>query len=308
MTSTRKTAPSSTGRWWVGFLFGTAVFAAPVLANAAPVDLFYERTLMMAADQRCDLFQPQLSTALDAARIQSKGAALRAGADQDLLKDVARRAFARSNAAPCNSPDLAIASKRVKDAFAAYSRMNRMEFPGDTANWTADRSLAVHAASWRLAQTTKFGWDTMTFGLAGRDSASALVATVTFADGAVPYGARLVLRDQARASRPYLNIRIADRKGKMPLTARAAPRSVSRVIMAESRSEADATLLPARTKTGLAFRWPAGAAAALADLDPREAVLIEYLFAGRNGDTVRTAYVEVGDFAAGRAFLAAGQR
>jgi hypothetical protein len=308
MTSTRKTALSSTDRWWIGFLFGTAVFAAPVLACASPVDLFYERTVMTAADQRCDLFQPQLSAALDAARIQSKGAALRAGADQDMLSDVARRAFARSNAAPCNSPDLALASKRIKEAFTAYSRMYRMEFPGDTANWMADRSLAVHAATWRLSQSTQFGWDTMTFGLAGRDGASALVATVTFADGAVPYGARLVLRDQARASRPYLNIRVADGHGKVPLTARAAPRSVSRVIMAEGRSEADATLLPAKTKGGLAFRWPAGAATAIADLDPREALLIEYLFAGRNGDTVRTAYIEVGDFAAGQAFLAAGQR
>jgi hypothetical protein len=47
----------------------------------------------------------------------------------------------------------------------------------------------------------------------------------------------------------------------------------------------------------------------LSSLDPREAVAIDFLFASRNGpDQVRTAYVEVGDFAAGRAFLAANQR
>jgi hypothetical protein len=38
----------------------------------------------------------------------------------------------------------------------------------------------------------------------------------------------------------------------------------------------------------------------LASLDPRESVAIEFLFPD---DVVRRAYVEVGDFAAGRAFL-----
>ncbi|MDZ4370247.1 MAG: hypothetical protein U1C74_02340, partial [Phenylobacterium sp.] len=54
-----------------------------------------------------------------------------------------------------------------------------------------------------------------------------------------------------------------------------------------------------------AFRFPQTAAKALADLDPREAVAVEFLFAG---DRVRTAYVEVGDFAAGRAFLQVAAR
>jgi hypothetical protein len=40
-------------------------------------------------------------------------------------------------------------------------------------------------------------------------------------------------------------------------------------------------------------------------LDPREAVAVEFLF---SGDRVRTAYVEVGDFAAGRAFLQVAAR
>jgi hypothetical protein len=46
----------------------------------------------------------------------------------------------------------------------------------------------------------------------------------------------------------------------------------------------------------------------MAELDPREAVRVDFIFAGRDGDSVRTAYIEVGDFAAGRAFLASGQK
>ena len=48
--------------------------------------------------------------------------------------------------------------------------------------------------------------------------------------------------------------------------------------------------------------------AALAALDPREAVAIEFLIPSAGADQVRTAYIEVGDFAAGRAFLTASQR
>jgi hypothetical protein len=52
----------------------------------------------------------------------------------------------------------------------------------------------------------------------------------------------------------------------------------------------------------VAFRFPAAAQRAMAGLDPREAAAVEFLFAG-DRDAVRRAYVEVGDFAAGRAFL-----
>jgi hypothetical protein len=47
------------------------------------------------------------------------------------------------------------------------------------------------------------------------------------------------------------------------------------------------------------------AARELALLDPREAVAVEFLFPG---DEVRRAYVEVGDFAAGKAFLTLPRR
>ena len=52
------------------------------------------------------------------------------------------------------------------------------------------------------------------------------------------------------------------------------------------------------------FVFPERAIAALGELDPREAVRIEVLDA--RGRIVETLFVEVGDFAAGAAFLAAG--
>jgi hypothetical protein len=71
--------------------------------------------------------------------------------------------------------------------------------------------------------------------------------------------------------------------------------------MAEARSPAGRDLRPESVKSGWAFRFPAEAAAHLAKLDPREALVVEFLLPR---DRVRRAYVEVGDFAAAQAFLA----
>lgn len=71
---------------------------------------------------------------------------------------------------------------------------------------------------------------------------------------------------------------------------------------AEARSTAGSDLLAPGMKSDWAFRFPAQAAAALADLDPRESVQVEFVFG--SGPPLRL-YLEVGDFAASRAFLAA---
>jgi hypothetical protein len=76
-------------------------------------------------------------------------------------------------------------------------------------------------------------------------------------------------------------------------------------VAAEARSKAGADLLPKDGRAGWAFRFPMKAARELALLDPREAVAVEFLFPG---DEVRRAYVEVGDFAAGKAFLTLPRR
>ena len=108
-----------------------------------------------------------------------------------------------------------------------------------------------------------------------------------------------MLRDTLRTQGPYLNARNAG-----GLAANAAPRNASRVFGAETRDQAPPTLLPTGAKTGLSFRFPREAGDALSRLDPREAATVEFVFTSRSGvDVVRRAYVEVGDFAAGRAFL-----
>jgi len=296
MTSKKKTLGGRTTRW-LGIFVATAGIGASSQAHASAADQLYERTLMTSADARCRLFKPAVGSALDAARAQARGATLRSGASEVQVQAVEQRARAKAGGAACNSADLQTAAGRVRQAFDGYSTMLRMNYPGDRAAWQADRSVSATIPVWRLSQPAGFGADRLMFGLSGR--ANQMLAVATFADGAQPYTARLVVRDTLRTQGPYLNARNA--RG---LAANAAPRNASRVFGAETRDTAPPTLLPTGAKTGLSFRFPREAVDAMSRLDPREAATVEFVFTSRNGqDVVRRAYVEVGDFAAGRAFL-----
>ena len=89
-----------------GFLSAVLIAATPVAAFAAPQDRFYERSFVLAANDRCGLFEPQLTAALTAAAYQARGATLRAGSNDRQLAETAQRARARANTTPCGSTDL----------------------------------------------------------------------------------------------------------------------------------------------------------------------------------------------------------
>ena len=287
----------------MGFWVAAAV-ATPGFAQAQPADLFYERTVMSAADDRCDLFAPEVGAALAASAAQARGAALRAGTSFDTLRTLEISARGKAAQAGCGSPDIATAAARVKTAFSGYAKITRLTYPGDVAPWRADRTGA-RSTSWRLSQETSFGADRMAFGLAGREGPGVLLAVARFADGAQPYAARLLLRDGTRSSQAYLDRWTGGSTARLPLDRRLPPRSALKTYAATARSPAGQDLLPRDVKSGWAFRFPDAAAVELGRLDPREAIAVEFLFPG---DVTRRAYVEVGDFAAGRAFLKVAAR
>ncbi len=305
MTSTRRTARRVVCGW-MGLAAAGGLLAAPGVSMAQATDLFYERTVMAAADARCGLFQAPIGAALAASRMQARGAAVRAGVDRASLAATERRAWAKAASSPCDSDDLSLAAARVRHAFDGYAQLSRMTYPGELAEWRADRASGP-AIRWRLQQTTSFGWNRMIFGLAGREGANSLMAVAQFPDGQVPYAAHLVLRDASTTQGPYLDNR-GQPLATLPLARRLPPPAARSVYSAEARSPAGLDLLPKDMKSAWAFRFPPSAAQALAQLDPREAVAVEFLFGAGEGEAVRRAYVEVGDFAAGRAFLQVASR
>ena len=264
-----------------------------------PLDLYRERTAMLQAGAQCRLFEPALMSALAAGQAQARTTALRTGASPEFLDRAAAGARAQAQSLPCGSARVQQAAQRARDAYRAYGGLQRMSFPGEVGAWRADRAMPLKSASWRLAQDAYAGLDKVVFGLAGRNGAEAMTLSVSPADGAGPYAARLVVRDQAVLPQPYV------KPSTSPLSARTPVRGAARVILAEARAEADPALRPLGARSAVAFRFPAAAEQTFQALDPREAVSLELLYPSDRGDLVRTAFIEVGDFNAGVAFLKA---
>ena len=81
------------------------------------------------------------------------------------------------------------------------------------------------------------------------------------------------------------------------------PETGRRVFFAGESRSAGRGLLTEGARQGEAWTFPQDAAEALAQLDPRETFVVEFLF---RDDSVAEARFEAGDFAAGRAFLTMG--
>jgi hypothetical protein len=307
MTTPRARSPSAT---MLPALLAAAL-AAPILAapSAARADsaasLLYERTLMDRAGTRCHLFTPEIAAALAAAGAQARGAALRGGASGDTVRGIEARAELKAYAVPCTLPDLATAADRVRKAFDGYASLRQMSYPGTLSSWQADRKpwpLVLNGKvrpgpRWRLSQAASGG---ATVGLT-TGAGSDLVEVTTSPDGTEAAGARLILRDPAKAPDAVIDPRRRDLSGRAP------PRSVTETFLARSIGPAPVSLLPTSAPSGAMIVFPPEAAKALATLDPRETATVELVFPTRTGERVETALVEVGDFAAGRAFLAAGR-
>ncbi|OXE37588.1 MAG: hypothetical protein CGW95_00785 [Phenylobacterium zucineum] len=259
---------------------------------------------MSAADVRCGLFDPSVGSALNVAKYQARGAALRAGTSAATLQAISQKARIKAYAISCTSPDLALAAGRVRTAFDSYAKMLKMDYPGDIVGWKADRSSSHVAARWRLTQDVTQNGDRLLFGLAGRSGANALLALVHFKGEQVPYTARLVMRDDQLTAGPFLDDRGAPLRS-IPLDRRFAANGAQISYTAEARSSAGSDLMPKDMTSGWAFRFPAQAARQISGLDPREAMAIDFIFPD---DSIRRLYVEVGDFAAGRAFLQSAGR
>ncbi|KAK0350241.1 hypothetical protein LTR94_029827, partial [Friedmanniomyces endolithicus] len=240
---------------------------------------------------KCRLFEPRLTQALEAATLQARGAALRAGRPATELAATAGRARARAEATPCSDAELNQVKTRVRYAFAGWSRAARINFPGDKADWSADRFESARDG-WRLFQDGATGASPVRFGLTGKAPQDARpAAVVSFVGKPRPYAARIVMRDAARSPWPWLA------GDGLP------PEAARRAVFAAGSDLAPRDLLTSGARAGEVWRFPDSAAEALATLDPREPFLIEFLF---RDDSVATARFEAGDFAAARAFLAMG--
>lgn len=271
-----------------------AAVVTPVAAFADGTGTYYDRTFVLAAHEKCRLFQAPVAGALSAAALQSRGAALRAGTPETTLRAAATRAQTRARQVSCANPELAMVRDRVADAFAGWQRIPRMDFNSGDATWTADR-VRRETATWRLIQSSIVGASPVRFGItAAADGRENLSAVVSFVGRPRPYAARIVMRDPALASRPWLT---ATGAGVLP------PEASRRTAWSAGVAPSAPTLLATGRTQGETWTFAPAAGEQLSRLDPREPFVLEFLF--RDG-SIASARFEAGDFAAARAFVAMG--
>jgi hypothetical protein len=164
-----------------------------------------------------------------------------------------------------------------------------MEFPGWQRAWLARRGASD---GWRLSQAIDAPRAAV-FGVRQQGAAQRLTLVITLDRGeTAPVSAQLVQRDVNRAAMREI----------------ALPQRVAYGIQAGAPSPSAAMTIPStRTierlsggRSQAVFTFPDNAFATLLQLDPREAVELR----ARTGRGVQSMYVEVGDIAAARAFVA----
>lgn len=279
--------PSSSKTWSLGAAIGILLGTSSTQAAALNAEIYAERTLMREANARCKLFDPVISQALQLGQVQARNALLRAGGDDSALSRLTRVAEARGEAIACNDQALSKEAGRIRSAFSAYAQISRMSFPGSRSAWKADRTvIATHITGgrWALSGAPLRADGPVQFGVAASKGDLRLFAQPPINARAQPITARLWLRDLQTADRPYLS-------GAFNLP----PRSVSRAYFASNRR------IGPDGHEG--FEFSESAAKALSDLDPRESVLIEFVYPDAHGDRIVTAVYEVGDFAPAIGFL-----
>ncbi|CAN5239891.1 hypothetical protein BH09PSE1_BH09PSE1_27530 [soil metagenome] len=271
-----------------------ALADAAATSKGPPTGAYYDRSFVLAADQKCRLFAPIVAGALTSATLQARGAAVRQGATPDDLAATAGRAASKAGQTSCDDPQLDRVKTRVAEAFAGWADTPRMTFPGAKSTWYGDR-YALVGPGWRLKQTVRTGQAPVSFGLVGdAGHGETLAAVVSFVGRNRPYAARIVMRDADKLPRPWL---AGSRAGDLP------PEALRRVVFSAASAEAAAGLLAAERKDGQEWRFPDATADLIAQLDPREVFAVEFLF---SDDSVARATFEAGDFAAGRAFVDMG--
>ena len=299
------------GRSPAALALALVLTALPVLAQAAgpaPTTALYERTLMGRAGARCRLFTPDILFALGASATQARGAAVRAGVPYGDISGAESRARAVADTVGCDNRDLVAAADKLRSVFTTYAGMRSMSFPGQFADWRAERPHAAipgkpqRIMQWNLLQFAPVGEKPTMMGLVtaqgGAPNPAGLTLVSPKPQAMTATTARLILRDSAKTDQPYIDTRRPGLAGRTP------PILLDQVFLAQEKYAAPRELLPPAVRQGEAFVFPEAAAVAMAQLDPREAVRLDVVYETRTGERTETAIFEVGDFAAARAFLA----
>ncbi|WP_417489522.1 hypothetical protein [Maricaulis sp.] len=276
------------------------LFGLTAAAGAQDADLIFgERTAALAMDAHCDLFTDRQRAALDAARLQARGALLRSGIAPDQIQAYGAEIAAEARRRDCVSSEVLAMRDRVLTAFDGYLRVGNMTFPGIAFSWFANRQILTDEPVWALLQDT----GRIRVGISRVEGDISF--TIALPNGGNYISAVLVTRNMQSAPELY-----DPTMGGMfagPASASWAqwtpPDYARRLVWASDQMNGPAADALAGAPQGHVFRFPPSVVQQLGRLDPRETARIDLM--GRNGERVASDYFEIGDFAAAVAFLRA---
>ncbi len=293
-----------------------AGFTAPLLAQTAddytlPV---VKRFYMMQADARCHLLDAATSQALKAGYLQARNDALRAGLSMAYLAPWLDKARMAAGQTDCASPQLASEADLARGGYRRFMALPHVAWNSGRTEWAANRAFGDDTA-WRLVQYQNTDQADLAFGLYGTLHQNSFTLMAGFHDGVRPYSARLLVRNTDIVATGRIDRTPYALTTEMPL---GFSDYSSLSFMARNISETTAALRP-EVKANLAgfslsgdfvgkqapedalrFDFPARAWMAIAKLDPREDIVVEF----NTAKGPRYARFEVGDFLTGLSYVA----
>ncbi len=269
----------------------SACFAAAAQASESPDarEAFVERRGLIETDARCHLLAPDIRAALSVGALQARGALLRAGWTGAQLRALEQSVAQAAAARACNDARTLQSAADARSAFAPWLARGYMEFPGWERAWLARRGARE---GWRLSQAIDAPRAAV-FGVRQTGAQQRLVLILALdRNETAPRSVQMALRDPARA--PARDIALPQRVAYGIEAGAPPPGATATIPSARAIERLDGG------RSQAVFSFPDTAFAAMLQLDPRESVEL-HLHSGR---AVERLYVEVGDIAAARAFLA----
>jgi len=271
------------------------------------------RYFFVQVNDRCHLLSGPATTALKAGFVEARNAALRAGRDMAALAPVLEGARTAAAATACDAAQVTSEMRNAQNALRTYQVQMRLDLPGTRAAWSGVRT-DQDTVEWRLVQYQNTARADFAFGLYGTLTQNALSVTARFADGSRPYAARLLVRNPDVWTTGVIDPSAFGLTSQRP----TGFGDVSTLGFPAYNETDVSTMMKPVVKVNFAgfalggryigtqapvdaqrFDFPKAAVMAMARLDPRENVVIE--FDGDRGPVY--ARFEVGDFIPGVAYL-----
>ena len=298
----------------LGIVAALTTIAAPAVAQNDGLTAQVERRyFFVTVNDRCHLLSAPATTALKAGYVQARNAALRAGADMTTLAPILDNARNAAAAAACDTPQVTSAMAQAQSALRTYQVQMRLDLPGSRAQWSGTRS-DQDTLEWRLVQYQTSSQADFAFGLYGTLAQNSLSVNARFNDGARPYAARLLVRNPEIWAAGVINPAAYEPSRQRPL---GFGDLATTGFPAYGESDVVTQMKPV-VKVNFAgfalggryvgaqapveaqrFDFPKSAILAMARLDPREDVVVEF----DCDDGPRYVRFEVGDFIPGMAFI-----